>query len=152
MAKPSLAIDQVPALPAMIPLYFVLTDTDLASDHPSMFSDFLNLTLFPAHIYLTAGETQLSQHGFGSLETRCKPSTLAASGELVRRVSLSVVAARRRLISAESAYRVRSVRAPPLSLVHPTCGQVELSKAGNILLCRAFSQRKTTDQGLNSGR
>ena len=151
MAQPSLAIDQVPALPAMIPppLYFVLTDTDLALDHPSMFSDFLNLTLFPAHIYLTAGELQLSQHG--SLETRCKPSTLAASGELVRRVSLSVVAARRRLISAESAYRVRSVRAPPLSLVHPTCGQVELSKAGNILLCRAFSRRKTIDQALNSG-
>ena len=47
----------------MIPrLYIVLIDADFASNHPSMFSDFLNLTLFTVHIYLTGGETQLSQH------------------------------------------------------------------------------------------
>ena len=63
MAKPSLDIDQVPALPGMKPpLYIGLTDADFASNHSSMFSDFLNLTLFTVHIYLTGGETQLSQH------------------------------------------------------------------------------------------
>ena len=46
-------------------------------------------------------------------EALWKPRTLAARGELVVRVS-SVEAARRRQISAESAYRVRSVCAPPL--------------------------------------
>ena len=63
VAKPSFAIDQVPALPGMIPpLYIVLIDADFASNHPSMFSVYLNLTLFTVHIYLTGGETQLSQH------------------------------------------------------------------------------------------
>ena len=51
-------------IPPLPPLYILLTDVDFASTHPcSMFFNFLNLTLFPVHIYLTRGETpQPSQH------------------------------------------------------------------------------------------
>ena len=56
VAKPSLAIDQVPALPGVAPppLYILLTDAGFALTQPAMFSqfdlfDFLNLTPFPVH-------------------------------------------------------------------------------------------------------
>ena len=61
VAKPSLAIDQVPALPGVAPplslppLYILLTDAGFALTQSAMFSqfdlsDFLNLTPFPVHI------------------------------------------------------------------------------------------------------
>ena len=99
VAKPSLAIDQVPALPGVAPplslppLYILLTDAGFALTQPAMFSqldlsDFLNLTPFPVHRNQSHYKRQIprvlpqivSQHLWMVVtKRRCKQaSTLAA--------------------------------------------------------------------------